>query len=1006
MGFDPIKRGFGYVMSSNSYADNLRQEVRNLEYEDRRVRSAEATARNNLQHIHAWVPGFLESAEEVLTEASDLLGEFEGASKSCCYGTLPDANCRYRFSREAKHKIDDIKNLILENKDMEISFIGPASTLIKIRDDGGFESRASVIQEIMDALADDTKSVVGVHGMGGVGKSTLLEDAEKRIRAQKSFDWVARADVSENPDIKRIQGEIAHWLGFTDLEKEEDVSLRANLLRSRLEKEKREKKKVLIILDNLWEQLDLKSVGIPCGPDNKAIGCKLLLTSRDLDVLQREMGCDKAFPLGGLQEEEARALFERLVGDKVRQDEFRPLVNEALHRCAGVPFLIVAMAKRFENAELFEWKDALTQMDKFVDRENSGLIDDMLKWSYDKLEPEVQALLRLCIVSSASKPSLDDLVRYGFGLGLFEQVGSLEEATDRLRSHIRALQASALLLDSEDVGGFKIHDLVREFVASVSWRDHHPLLILEDKVKSVTELSKDKLKNCEAMCFPNMKELQQELNCPELRILLLSTNNDSLPIPDSYFNSMRNLMVLNLIGIRLTCSPSPFQSLVNLHTLCFQNCSFEDVAILGNLKGLQILSIVDSDIQQLPEEIGQLVELRLLDLNGCSQLRKIEPGVLGNLMKLEELYMDRSFDQWNAVEQTPPTNASLSELNRMKNLHTLHVSIPNPSVLPEDLKVKKLTKYKINIGDTWRFLSNYKGSSTLELKLGPTNDVLQRGYIRSILGKADGLFLEGMHGNDQSICALSQVGFPELKYLWVMNTPSVHYILQSPSHTAFKTLESLLLENLINLEKICCSHTSYSKSFSTLKVVRVEDCDKMKVLFPRSVMRELPQLEELKVVNCELMRGIVEADDDRGKFELPKLRVLKLHALPNVKNFITAGSSPSNSTSDDQVGTQTAFFNGQQVAFPNLETLKVWGLDNLGFMFSPSMVKSLAQLRKLKIGDCKEMEAIFTEEEGLGVEISETLEFPMLTDLRLYMLTNLACFSREKCKILSFFFHH
>jgi len=50
------------------------------------------------------------------------------------------------------------------------------------------------------------------------------------------------------------------------------------------------------------------------------------------------------------------------------------------------------------------------------------------------------------------------------------------------------------------------------------------------------------------------------------------------------------------------------------------------------------------------------------------------------------------------------------------------------------------------------------------------------------------------------------------------------------------------------------------------------------------------------------------------------------------------------------------------------------------------------------------------EEEGLGLEISETLAFPMLTSLNLEHLESLMCFSRKKCKIdiffLFFLFHH
>ncbi|XP_039172876.1 disease resistance protein At4g27190-like [Eucalyptus grandis] len=446
-----------------------------------------------------------------------------------------------------------------------------ASTLIKLKDDGVFESRTSIIQDIMDALADNSNSVVGVHGMGGVGKSTLLVDAERRIKEETLFDQVTKADVSANPDIRRIQEEIAHELGL-DIKNEEFVSVRAKLLCKRLEAEGK-KKKVLIILDNLWERLDLKSVGIPCGHDNKVIGCKLLLTSRDRNVLEREMCCDRDFLLAGLQEEEARGLFERMAGDKVHDDKFKPLVDEALHKCAGFPFLIIAMAKYFKNSLLSDCKDALKQIDMSTNKGISKVINDMLQLSYDHLKDEegeeAKSLLRLCVACGVSKPYLEDLVRYGVGLRLFREDSSMEEARDRLNSLIHTLQASSLLLDDEDANGFKIHDLVRGFVASVALKDH-PFLVLKDENKLVAELSKDKLKSYKAICFPNvnLEELPKDLDCPELQMFLLFTNEESLQVPDSYFNSMRYLMVLHLNGIHLSHSPSPFQFSENLHTLC------------------------------------------------------------------------------------------------------------------------------------------------------------------------------------------------------------------------------------------------------------------------------------------------------------------------------------------------------------------------------------------------------------------------------------------------------
>ncbi|XP_077223403.1 disease resistance protein At4g27190-like [Tasmannia lanceolata] len=69
--------------------------------------------------------------------------------------------------------------------------------------------------------------------------------------------------VSQNPLVKNIQREIADQLGLPL--KDESQSVRANKLVQRLKQEKR----ILVILDDLWERLDLEEVGIPYGDTHK-----------------------------------------------------------------------------------------------------------------------------------------------------------------------------------------------------------------------------------------------------------------------------------------------------------------------------------------------------------------------------------------------------------------------------------------------------------------------------------------------------------------------------------------------------------------------------------------------------------------------------------------------------------------------------------------------------------------------------------------------------------------
>ncbi|KAK9017038.1 hypothetical protein V6N11_079525 [Hibiscus sabdariffa] len=139
----------------------------------------------------------------------------------------------------------------------------------------------------MESLKDSTISMIGVYGMPDVGKTSLVREVERQLQEVKLFSSVVTTIVSRSPDVLKIQDHIAESLGL----KLEEIStvIRARRLCERLKKEKN----VLIVLDDLWKKLDLEEVGIPFGSQHK--GCKILLTSRNKNVLCNEMDAAETF---------------------------------------------------------------------------------------------------------------------------------------------------------------------------------------------------------------------------------------------------------------------------------------------------------------------------------------------------------------------------------------------------------------------------------------------------------------------------------------------------------------------------------------------------------------------------------------------------------------------------------------------------------------------------------------------------------------------------------------
>ena len=182
---------------------------------------------------------------------------------------------------------------------------------------------------------------------------------------------------------------------------------------------------------------------------------------------------------------------------------------------------------------------------------------------------------------------------------------------------------------------------------------------------------------------------------------------------------MKGLKVLTLFGMSFPSLPQSINVLQNLRTLQFFSCEITDVSAIGELRKLEILSIIGSEIKKLPGEMRNLSYLKLLDLTYCNILEPIPIDLLSNLSHLKELYMLRVDVEWKPMEEEEEdkeeedekeddkeeeeekkgANASLAELKSLSELVALKIDIPNIKVLPKDLAFKnKKIEFQIFVG--------------------------------------------------------------------------------------------------------------------------------------------------------------------------------------------------------------------------------------------------------------------------------------------------------------------
>ncbi|KAH9688685.1 Disease resistance protein [Citrus sinensis] len=849
------------------------------------------------QHVEEW----LIAANKEINEVETLIEDKENSNNRCLKGLCPNLRTRYQLSKKAEREANAIVGLHEKGRFDSVSFrTFPEETWLKSTQDFmHFESRKSTLKEILDALSNRNFNMIGVYGMGGIGKTTLVKDVGRQAKENNLFEKVISSRVSQTPQIKEIQREIAEKIGL-ELAEQSHETVRAGRLLERLKKET----KILIILDDIWGSLDLEAIGIPLADDNG--GCKVLLTARSQDVLSCKMDCQQKFFVDVLYEKEAWSLFKKMTGDCIENGELKSVATEIVKECAGLPIAIVPVARALRNKRLSEWKDALLEFRRPSLRNFTGTTQvayKSIELSYNHLNGE-ELKKTFLLIGYTFFSCVEDLLCYGMGLGLFQNINTLEEARDRAHTLVDKLKNSCLLLDGRSSEWFSMHDVVRDVARSIASRDQHVFAVENEVVPLTSWPDKDTLKVCTAISLKNsnISEPPQGFECPQLKFLCIGCHA-SLRIPDKFFTGMTELRVLDFTKMHLLALPSSLGLLQNLQTLSLDDCELGDIAIIGDLKKLVILTLRGSDMKELVGEIGQLTQLKLLDLRRCYRLRVIAANVISSLSRLEELYIGQSPIQWGKVEGVDGErrNASLHELNNLSKLTSLEILIQDEKTLPRDLSFfKMLQRYRILIGDQRRWDGpSDEISRIFRLMLASgANICLNEGHIMQLKGIED-LTLDGLPDIKNILCELGREGFPHLNRLEIRRNGNIVRLVDTmdctPARTtAFPLLESLFLRDLRNLEEICRGPLT-AESFCKLKTIRVEGCDKLKNVFPLVIGRGLQQLQSVKVSSCQNMEVFFaaergdESSNNNGTevIELTQLRTLELHSLPQLTSFCT-----------------------------------------------------------------------------------------------------------------------
>ncbi|CAN6682272.1 unnamed protein product [Malus baccata var. baccata] len=943
---EPAIRRVGYLTHCRSSLQNLQTQVKELTSAREGVEHKVDEAERQGKRIEGEVQNWLKQVDEITGKAGELWKDEIQAKMNCLHGFCPNLILRYQLSRKSK-KLEQVAVKLYEKRDFtnfSYDALPQEVCTVSTKYYEAFDSRISTLKNIMDELRAPSTDLIVVYGIGGVGKTTLVEEVLRQAVAEKLFtDAVMVRDV-KNPDLQGIQKEIAKKLGM-EVGENEIMAERARHLCSRIKD-----KKVLVILDNIWEKIDLETLGLPC-----LSNCKILLTSRILKFLSSEMRPQKEFRLQVLNEKETWSLFEKKAGDVVKDHAIWNIAIQVSEKCGGLPVLVVTVASALRNrSTLYAWNDALRCLKAFDGEESTEEAYSALEWSFNQLDSKLKPLFLLCgiVIGVASDNSahlsdarLSDLFKYAMGLGLFKNCHSLEQASNALHSWIEQLKDSCLLLDNVGDEFIRMHDLVHNVAITIASKDQCTLFRTSGGELKEWPNDRDFLEKCTTISLAhcNIPRLPEVFECQNLEMFILGSNGgDPVEIPDTFFKGMIKLKVLDLTILNIGSLPSSLQLLENLRTLCLGRCVLGDIALVGQLTRLEILSFADSDLKELPK--GKLTHLRLLDLRGCYELEVISPNVLSSLKSLEDLRMQNSFHRWVAEGVTGErSNASLSELKDLPHLAALAVRIPDASIIPRGLFSDKLKRYDISIGDTdytfsltanFQFTDRYgiwdsmDGTlNTLKLKL-TTRQELDDG-LKMLLKRSETLYLHGLESDFQF--QSDSEDFQQLKHLYVQNIAKFTYIIN----------EKVGLPNLTRLIVCECGSrflfsSSTARSLVQLKYLEVENCYMMEEIVSTQEYGEenaagmFCKLQHLKLTNLQILSRFCSG----SYIEFPSLESLEIVNCNVLETFICEPRSKSitvcRETKEDLKKTVVQYFLfDDKVGFPRLESLFIRGLNKL-----------------------------------------------------------------------------
>ncbi|KAL6327698.1 hypothetical protein AAG906_022760 [Vitis piasezkii] len=789
------------------------------------------------------------------------------------------------------------------------------------------------------------------------------------------------------------------------------------------------RKKILIVLDDLWnekyDQWDsLRSPLLEGAP-----GSKILVTTRNKNVATM-MGGDKNFyELKHLSDNDCWELFKKHAFENRNTNEHPDL---ALIGREIQKHLVVLRHEHRED----KWNIILASKIWNLPGDKCGILP-ALRLSYNHLPSHLKRCFAYCAIFPQDYEfKKEELILLWMAEGLIQQSNEDEKMEDLGDDYFCELLSRSFFQSSgSNKSRFVMHDLINDLANSIAgdtclhlddelWNDlqcpvsentrHSSFIRHEYDIFKKFERfdKKERLRTFIALpidaptrgypCYISNKVLEELIpRLGHLRVLSLSCYMIS-EIPAS-FDKLKHLRYLNLSYTIIKWLPDSIGNLFYLQTLKLSCCEklIRLPISIGNLINLRHLDVVGAiRLQEMPIRMGKLKDLRMLsnfivDKNNCWTIKELKDmshlrgelciSKLENVMNIQDardadLKLKRNLEslimQWSSE-----LDGSGNERNQMDVLDSLQPCLNLNKLCIQLYGGPKFPRW---IGDA--LFSKMVDLSLIDCRKCTSLPCL--GQLPSLkqlrIQGMDGVKKVGAEFYGETRVSAGKF-FPSLESLHFnrMSEWEQWEDWSSLTESLFPCLHELTIEDC---PKLIMKLPTYLPSLTKLSVLF---CPKLE-----SPLSRLPLLKELQVRGCN--EAVLSSGNDLTSLTkicaiLQGLRVLKVSECEELVYLWEDGFGSENSHSLE------VRYCDQLVSLGcNLQSLEISGCDKLERL--PNGWQSLTCLEELTISDCPKLASFQILPDGMMLKMrndtTDSNNLCLLEKLGIYRCPSLICFPK------------